>query len=232
MTDQIKGILFDKDGTLFDFHSTWANWSETFFMDIARQNRARAVEMARSLGYHFETRSFDKSSIIIAGTPSEEAAAIVALAPDWTTEAIEAHINKVASEVVPREAAPLVPLLNGFRARGIKLGVATNDAEAPARAHLGSVGITGLMDFIAGYDSGFGMKPESGMQFGFCRHVGLAPDQVLMVGDSTHDLISGRNAGMMTVAVLTGIAEAHELAPYADVILNHIGELPGFLGHS
>ena len=22
----IKGIIFDKDGTLFDFHKSWANW--------------------------------------------------------------------------------------------------------------------------------------------------------------------------------------------------------------
>ena len=110
--------------------------------------------------------------------------------------------------------------------------MATNDAEAPARTHLGNAGIVHLLDFIAGYDSGFGMKPEPGMQFGFCEAGGLEPAQVLMVGDSTHDLISGRQAGMTTIAVLTGIAGAHELEPYADAVLNHIGELPGFLGYS
>ena len=34
-----------------------------------------------------------------------------------------------------------------------------------------------------------------------------------MVGDSTHDLRAGRAAGMRTVAVLTGLAGADELAP-------------------
>jgi phosphoglycolate phosphatase len=50
-----------------------------------------------------------------------------------------------------------------------------------------------------------------------------------MVGDSRHDLEAGRAAGMRTVAVLTGIAGAADLAPHADVVLADIGGLPGWL---
>ena len=121
-------------------------------------------------------------------------------------------------------------MLGGLRDRGYRLGVATNDAEDPARAHLGSVGITKYFDFVAGFDSGYGAKPEPGMQLGFCEAMDLAPEQVFMVGDSTHDLVSGRAAGMPTIAVLTGMAEASELAPFADHILNDIGEIPTLLG--
>ena len=229
MASQIKGLLFDKDGTLFDFNTTWAAWAEQFFMDIADQNVSKAQELALGLGYDFATRTYDKTSVIIAGTPNEVTSALISAVPSWSFEAMLAHVNKVASEVPQTEPVPLKPLLAGLKEQGLKLGVATNDAEAPARAHLGNAGITHLFDFIAGYDSGFGMKPEPGMQFGFCKAVGLDPTEVLMIGDSTHDLISGRRAGMTTVAVLTGIAEAHELEPFADVILRHIGDLPGYL---
>ncbi len=99
---------------------------------------------------------------------------------------------------------------------GLALGVATNDAEAPARAHLAAVGQEHAFDFIAGYDSGFGGKPGPGMCLGFAKAVGLVPEHVLMVGDSTHDLEAGRAAGMRTVAVLTGMAEAEVLAPIGD----------------
>ena len=99
MSDQIKGILFDKDGTLFDFHTTWSAWAEKFFVDVARNDHARAKELAAALGYHFETRSFDRDSIIIAGTPEEEAAALAAYLPDWTVGELVRHVNKVASEV-------------------------------------------------------------------------------------------------------------------------------------
>jgi len=49
------------------------------------------------------------------------------------------------------------------------------------------------------------------------------------VGDSTHDLIAGRRAGMQTVAVLTGVALEAELAPHADVVLPNIGHIPAWM---
>ena len=64
----------------------------------------------------------------------------------------------------------------------------------------------------------------------FCEATGLSPDVCVMVGDSTHDLHAGRAAGMSTVAVLTGVAQAAELAPHADVVLPSIADLPRWLG--
>ena len=232
MTDHIKGLLFDKDGTLFDFRTTWGAWADRFFREAAQDDEVLAANMARQLGYDFEAREFSKSSVIIAGTPEDITMALVDVIQDKTPAEIVETINRLAVDVPQAEPVPLIPLLEGFRTRGLKLGVATNDAEEPARAHLGSAGVVELFDFIAGFDSGYGGKPATGMQIGFCASVGLAPEQVIMVGDSLHDLISGRDAGMMTIAVLTGMADADDLAPFADVVLPHIGDIPEFLGHS
>ena len=43
------------------------------------------------------------------------------------------------------------------------------------------------------------------------------------------DLVAGRAAGMVTVAVLTGLAPVDDLAPLADAVLPDIGALPGWL---
>ena len=110
------------------------------------------------------------------------------------------------------------------------LGVATNDAEAPALSHLDAAGVRARFDFVAGSDSGYGAKPGPGQLLAFCDRVGVAPAQALMVGDSTHDLKAGRAAGMRTAAVLTGMALADDLAPFADVVLPHIGHVPDWLG--
>ncbi len=229
--DHIKGILFDKDGTLFDFQTTWGTWTSRFFLDVAGGDQQAAAEMSLAVGYDMEAQVFAKDSVIISHTADEVTAAIGKLLPDWAPDDLLAHVNHTAAQVPQLEAVPLVPLFTGFRGRGLKLGVATNDAESPARAHLGRAGIIDLLDFIAGYDSGFGGKPAPGMQHGFCEKLGLSPGEVLMVGDSAHDLIAGRAAGMTTIAVLTGISEAHELAPYADEVFADIGEIPSFLGH-
>lgn len=107
--------------------------------------------------------------------------------------------------------------------------MATNDAIAPARAHLSDAGIDGLFDFIAGSDSGHGAKPEPGQMLAFAAASGLAPYRIAMVGDSAHDLHAGRAAGMICVGVLTGMAGPDTLAPLADVVLPDIGHLPAWL---
>lgn len=227
--ENIKGLLFDKDGTLFDFKRTWGEWARRFFLDLAGGDPVRAGQFSAPLGYDYAAGEFSKESVVIAGTPAEVTEALIAVFPEFSAAQMIDKVNRIASEVPQIEAVPLMPLLREFRAKGLKLGVATNDAEAPARAHLASVQITEMFDFVAGFDSGYGAKPAPGMQLGFCKSTGLTPEQVAMVGDSTHDLMSGRAAGMRTIAVLTGMAEAPELAPFADIVLSDIGEIPGLL---
>ena len=130
-----------------------------------------------------------------------------------------------AEKGVLREAR----VLTALRGRGLRLGLATNDAEAPARAHLAAHGVAHLFDSISGFDSGHGAKPGPGMLLAFAAHCGLAPARVVMVGDSRHDLMAGRAAGMRTVAVLTGIAGADQLAPLADAVLPDIAALGGWI---
>jgi len=116
-----------------------------------------------------------------------------------------------------------------WRPVAVRLGVMTNDTEYSARAQLGIAGVLDRFDFIAGFDSGFGAKPAPDPLLAFCDAVGVAPARTAMVGDSTHDLIAGRAAGMATLGVLTGMAGAEELAPHADAVLPDIGHIPDWL---
>jgi phosphoglycolate phosphatase len=227
--DHIKGLLFDKDGTLFDFQTTWGAWTASLFLELTGGDEARAARLALRLGYDMEAKRFHKDSVIISHTADEVARAIGTVLEGWDSDDLLAHVNRTAALVEQVPPVPLVPLFETMRARGMRLGIATNDAQAPARAHLDRAGVTHLLDFIAGYDSGFGAKPETGMQRAFCEATGLKAQNVLMVGDSAHDLLSGRAAGMGTVGVLTGVLDRGELAPHADIVLDHIGEIPVWL---
>ena len=77
---------------------------------------------------------------------------------------------------------------------------------------------------------GHGAKPTPGQLLAFCALTGIPPGECAMIGDSTHDLDSGRAAGMAAVGVLTGLASRAELAPHADVVLDDVGALPAWLG--
>lgn len=225
----IDGLLFDKDGTLFDFRVSWGRWAKEFLTRIA-SDAGHARRLGRAIGYDLDSGTFAADSPVIAATAADIAAALTVELPGVTVAALTDRIDASAGMAPMSEAVPLRPLLSALRERGLRLGVATNDSEAPARQHLANHGITDCFDFIAGYDSGHGAKPGPGMCLAFAREQRLEPSRVAMVGDSRHDLEAGRAAGMRTVAVLTGIAKREELAPHADVVLADIGAIPGWLG--
>ncbi|PUB12098.1 HAD family hydrolase [Yoonia sediminilitoris] len=225
----IKGIIFDKDGTLFDFNATWGAWTRAMITSELGHDPAQMDRLAAALGFRLTDSRFEADSPVIASTADEIAQIMLPLVPDTNHLGLLGRMNATAANVPQIEATPLVPFFAQLRALGLKLGVATNDAEAPARAHLGRAGVTAHLDFIAGYDSGYGGKPAPGQLMGFCEVTGLAPANCVMVGDSLHDLHAGQAAGMRTVGVLTGPATREELANHADVVLDSIAELPAWI---
>lgn len=224
----IDGIAFDKDGTLFDFRKSWGTWAVSLLADIAPPGADLRI-LGQAIGFDTATGTFAQDSPVIAATAIDIAEALAPLLPGGDVQALAARMNILAERAPMSPAVPLIPVLSDLRARGLRIGLATNDTEAPARAHLAAHGITGLFDFVAGYDSGHGAKPAPGQLLAFAAAFGLRPERVAMVGDSRHDLLAARAAGMRPVAVLTGIASAADLAPLADVVLPDIGHIAAWL---
>ncbi|MGD9294720.1 MAG: HAD family hydrolase [Roseobacter sp.] len=226
--NRLRGIIFDKDGTLFEFSQTWEAWAHAFLNRIAG-TEDRAIELGRTIGFDLRARRFEPDSIVIAGTPRQVAAALGGSLPHLTMTELVDIINEEASNAPQAEVVALSGFLQGLQQDGFQLGVVTNDAEGPARAHLQSADILALFGFVAGSDSGYGAKPEPGQLLACASAMGLPPKEVLMVGDSTHDLIAAQRAGMPAVGVLTGLATAETLAPFSLGVLPHIGHLPAWL---
>ncbi len=225
----IDALLFDKDGTLFDFAATWEAFARSFLLRVTGGDPVRAAVVGQAIGFDMVTSSYSQDSIVIAGTPGEVAEVLAGFFPDMSQDELVDMINDEAARAPQAEAVPLAAFLDDMRAKGLKLGVATNDAEHPAHAHLTSAGVREKFDFIAGFDSGHGAKPGPGQLLAFAAQVGLEPGRVAMVGDSTHDLLAGRAAGMTTIGVLTGLATVEDLSPHADVVLPNIGHIADWL---
>ena len=229
MTTPVSGILFDKDGVLFDFQKTWGAWAARMIARFAGADAALSARLAQALDFDLATGLVRPGSFMIAGTSQAVADAFAATLPGWPRAEVDAILadGTATTPLVP--AVALRPTFVGLRARGIAIGLATNDSERAALAHLGAAGVLDLFDFVAGADSGHGAKPAPGMCTAFAAHVGMAPDALVMVGDSTHDMHAGRAAGFTCVAVLTGVAVAADLAPHADAVLPDIAALEGWL---
>ncbi len=224
----LRAVLFDKDGTLFDFQATWGAWSRGMIEAESEGDPWVARRLADALGYDLATSRFRPDSVAIASTTATVAEILRPLLPRPVAhDDLVARMNARAEDAPQVEAAPLREVLGRLKGMGLRLGVATNDGEAPARAHLR--GVLDLLDFVAGYDSGWGGKPAPGQLLAFAEAVGVEPGACAMVGDSLHDLAAARAAGMVGVGVLTGPALREALAPAAEAVLGSVAELPGWV---
>jgi phosphoglycolate phosphatase len=225
----ITGILFDKDGTLFDFERSWSGFAHGLLMDLADGEAALAAQMGAQIGYDTGARSFASDSCLIAGTDADVVAALLPMLSGTDAPTLKTRISLAAARAPMVEVIALRPLLSDLRAMGLRLGVATNDSEHAAKAQLAEAGILNCFDSVQGFDSGHGAKPGPGMCAAFADHFGLIAGDVAMIGDSLHDLHAGRAAGMLAIGVLSGMAGHDMLAPHADLVLPDISDLPAQL---
>lgn len=233
---RIGGVLFDKDGTLLDFRATWLPAYRGVVAELAARaggGAALAEELLRRGGYDPEADRFAADSPLLWAT-NAVIAARWAEQPELTSvhgvlEVVERHFND-QDAYPPRPVGDVAALLGRLRGRGLRLGLATMDSTAQAERTAVVLGIRHQLDFVAGSDGGFGLKPEAGMVLGFCAACGLAPAEVATVGDTAADLAMARNAGCaLAVAVLTGGTPSHVLAELADHVLADIHALEAVL---
>ncbi len=232
----IGGSLFDKDGTLVDFSAAW--------VPAYRAGAALAAEFAgdpglgerllRSAGLDAGSVELDPESLLVCGTTgeicrvwAEEAGAAPGDDLAWRMHA--AMDAQVVRHLVP-VGGGLAELFARLAGRGLALGIATADSEAAARVAARALGLARNLEFVCGYDSGFGSKPEPGMVLGFCEAAGIAPAAVMVVGDTRRDMAMARAAGAgMAVGVLSGVTSRQDLAPHADRVIASVLEIESVL---
>jgi len=233
VTATIKGVLFDKDGTLLDYGATWMPANKAVALAAAHGDPVLAKRLLVAGGYDPARNRINANHVLAAGTNPEIAAAWRAYVPDWTLGDLTALLDRVFQAESAASAAPvadLAPLFSRLKGRGLKLGVATSDSRRGVEVTLGPFAVLDLLDFISGYDSGHGCKPDPAIVHGFCVATGLTAAEVAVVGDNLHDLDMGRGAGAgLVVGVLTGTGEHADLGAHADHVLESIADLEALL---
>jgi phosphoglycolate phosphatase len=150
----------------------------------------------------------------------------------WERESLAAAIDGLfcaaAGEMVP--VTDLAAFFARVKARGYRLGIASSDSEQAVWTMARVFGIADRLDFVAGYDSGHGTKPDPEVLAAFCRATGFAPHEVAVIGDNTHDVGMGRAGGAgVTVGVLTGSGTRESLSASSDICLDSICDLEPLL---
>ena len=213
----IRGILFDKDGTLLDFEATWGPLYRRLALDLAGGDQTRAQAMLVTGGLDPMAGRMRAGSVLGAGTTHE----IVALwFPELREEAFHAMAERIDAAFHAHGATSsiavdhLVETLAALADRGYSMGVATNDATQAAIIAVRSVGAEKYLPHIFGYDSVAKTKPAPDLVHAFAAAVGLAAAEIAVVGDNLHDLDMAKAAGAgLAIGVLTGNSSRTDLAP-------------------
>ena len=229
----IRAVLFDKDGTLIDVDATWVPIYREMLMDLFATDREGAEALMAKAGYDPAAQRFRAGSILAGGTTRQLVDVLwPGLDPQAAAEKAH-HLDHGYTHLVRGRLTPLMPLepiLSELRAMGLRLGVATNDSHASARAHMTQVGVLPLFEDIIAADTVPVPKPSGNMIRRFAEVTGLPASSIAMVGDNHHDMEEARNGGAgLAIAVLSGNAAHEDIAHLADHTLDSIAGLPALL---
>ena len=101
--------------------------------------------------------------------------------------------------------------LEQMKADGLRLACVTNKPIAFTLPLLKQKGLDGYFEIVYGGDSLARKKPDPLPLRQVCRDFGLAPDQVVAIGDSSNDAEAARAAGCPVLTVPYGYNHGHSI---------------------
>jgi phosphoglycolate phosphatase len=234
-------VIFDKDGTLNDFETTWVPLFETrvqcILENLSPAFPVKAVkdELYRVFGIAsgsidpngpFVFSSLREDETIVAtvlykhGMPWQKAKQIAGKSAQDAEKAYDRPKNTHLISGV-RE------VLLSLHTHGVLLAIATADITKIAIDILKQLGIDGLFDIVVGSDQVKRDKPDPETIEAVLSHLGKQKERAAFVGDTATDMEMGRRAGVGLVVGVTegGVTPREELELVANVVIDSIRKI-------
>jgi phosphoglycolate phosphatase len=123
----------------------------------------------------------------------------------------------------------VVDVLDGLQARGLRLGLCTNKAQAPTERLLAALGLTRFFDVAVGGDAVPAKKPDAGHLRAVLERLDARPARSVMVGDSEHDVHAARGLEVPCALVSFGYTPVPARRLGADRVIDRFADLPAAL---
>ena len=190
-----RTVLFDLDGTLIDsIELIRRSYDHTLRTHLGRamEQREWLAGLGRPLRWQFAQYDPDERAVD----------AMVATYRAWNF----AHHDELV-----RGFPGVLDAVRELHTRGVALAVVTSKLHASARRGLELCGLSPFFEVLIGVDDVTEHKPHPAPVLAALAKLDRAANTAVMVGDSPHDLTSGRAAGTRTAAVAWGPFEHAEL---------------------
>jgi len=208
-TGKIELVIFDLDGTLVDAYAAVASSLNHTLRKMGRPSAddgriKRAVGRGdRSLIATFMSDDqVDEALIIFRG---HHAAALPR----------DTHFLPGAGELLAR-----------LKDKGYKLAIASNRPTKFSLIILKHLGSLDMFDHVICADKVANPKPKADILLNVLQELKTDRSRAIYVGDMDIDILTGKNAGVRTIAVTTGSCTSEELSTLGPLrIIDHVGEV-------
>lgn len=174
----ITAVFFDIDGTLVDSRAT---------ILAALRDAVAAEGMQRSI----EDLAF------AFGLPGSVTLARLGIAEARHGEVMKRWMTAKQSHLATmRLFDGVVPAFEALRQSGMRLGAVTSKTRAECAVDLGLLGLTETFEVAVCLDDVRNGKPDPESLHKALALVGAAPEQAVFVGDTDHDRLCARDAGV------------------------------------
>ncbi len=214
-TNAYQALVFDWDGTLIDSIERIANSLQLAGEKVCGIKVSdAAARNVIGLGLHEAVTQLH---------PKLDAETINAI-----SEAYKQHYL-YESEIEAPLFDGVIDLLDNLRTQGFTLAIATGKSRIGLNHSLETHRLAHYFSSTrcAGENRS---KPDPEMLLGVLSDVGINAQQALMIGDSEHDMLMAKNAGVEAIAVTHGVHKAEVLLKHKPLAcLDQITELSNFL---
>lgn len=215
----IKLLIFDLDGTLIDSRLDLVHSVNAMLRHLKRPELPDEV-IASYVG--------DGVSMLVRralGDPKHEA--LVKEALEYFLTYYRAH--KLDHTHLYDGVKEMLEAVRGGNGIQRQMAVLSNKPVVPSRAIIDALGLAEFFLHVYGGNSFPTKKPDPHGVNSILRETATRPEETLIVGDSSVDVITGRNAGLWTCGVTYGFApQTLSIAP-PDVVADSPGDLAQLL---
>jgi len=215
---RLHGIVFDVDGTLTDSISAYheAFWKTCEKVDLKVPKDFIIDTMNAAHGFW--------ERVVPPNYPGREEKIVQCQEVGKQVFQDTIHSAQVFSG--------LLEILLCLRQRGLRLGILTASIKA-ALLPLENKGLLRCFDAVVSREDGHKPKPAPDGILACLRMMNVDPTHALSIGDSPLDIRAGKEAGTLTIGVLSGFANRAQLEVESpSLIMGGVGELTTVLGLS
>ena len=210
-----RAIIFDLDGTLADTLEDLADVTNAVLADYGFPGHA--VEAYRDMVGWGLTNLIERA--LPEGRGSDET--VKALAAELLRRYTREPVIKT------RPYSGISEMLDELERGGIPVSVLTNKADPVARRVVELILPGKRFSVVRGAVDGTPKKPDPRSALEIAETMGVPPEKILFIGDSTVDMHTARGAGMIPVGVSWGFRPPEELLREgAELIVEEPREIP------